>query len=298
MHLQQHAAGEAGAGQGRGHARHGAADDVGGRALDRGIDCGALLKGALGVIGRGDAGEMHAPAEDRLDIAALAGQPLRLVDIVADTRETPEIGADILARFLAADAELGRQAEGRDAIDDAEIDRLGAAADQRVHALDGQAEHLARGHGVDVEAFGEGVAQLRDVGDVGKHPELDLAVIGRHQAGARRRHEGGADAPPFLRAHRNVLQIGLDRGKAAGRGRGQCVAGMDAARGGVDMVGQRVGIGRLSLVSWRQSRTLRASSTPCSASVSRASESVLHAPVAVLRPPGSCILPKRMSPSC
>ena len=41
------------------------------------------------------------------------------------------------------DAQLLGQAEGADAVDDAEIDRLGLAADLRVHAVDRHAEHLA-----------------------------------------------------------------------------------------------------------------------------------------------------------
>ena len=42
MHLEQHARVEAGGGERRHHADHGAADDVGGRALDRRVDGGAL----------------------------------------------------------------------------------------------------------------------------------------------------------------------------------------------------------------------------------------------------------------
>ena len=36
-------------------------------------------------------------------------------------------------------------------------------------------------------AVGEGLAQLRDVGDVGEHAQLDLAVVGRDQLVARAR---------------------------------------------------------------------------------------------------------------
>jgi hypothetical protein len=45
--------------------------------------------------------------------------------IVLDAREALEIGLDVVARLAARDAELGGKAEGGNAIDDAEVDRLG-----------------------------------------------------------------------------------------------------------------------------------------------------------------------------
>jgi hypothetical protein len=64
--------------------------------------------------------------------------------------------------------------EGGDAVDDAEVDRLGAAADLARHVLDRHAEHFRRRHGVDVEALAEGLLQRFDIGDGGQQPQLDL----------------------------------------------------------------------------------------------------------------------------
>ena len=74
---------------------------------------------------------------------------------------------------------------------------------------------------MDVEAVLEGLAQLRDIGDVGEHAQLDLAVVGRDQLVAGIGDEGGADPPAFLGADRDVLQVGLGRREAAGKHRGQ-----------------------------------------------------------------------------
>ena len=57
----------------------------------------------------------------------------------------------------------------------------------RRHALDRHAEHFRGGHGVNVESVGEGLLQLRNVGDMGEQAQLDLAVVGRDQLVARRR---------------------------------------------------------------------------------------------------------------
>ena len=118
-----------------------------------------------------------------LHLAALLGH------VVLDAGEAREIGLDVLARLAALDAELVGEPEGRDAVDDAEIDRLGAAPHVGRHALDRHAEHLARRHGVDVEALLERILQRLDVGDVGEDAQLDLAVVGRDQdlAGRARR---------------------------------------------------------------------------------------------------------------
>ena len=93
----------------------------------------------------------------------------------------------------------------------------------------------------------EGLLQLRDVGDVGEQAQLDLAVVGRDQHVARVGDEGRADLAAFLGADRDVLQVGIGRGEpAGGRGR-QRIAGVDAAGVGVDVAGQRVGVGERQL---------------------------------------------------
>ncbi len=247
MHLQQHPALQTGLGKRRRHADHGPADDVGGRTLDGRIDGGALLEGALGRIGRLDPREMHAPAEDGFDIAIGAAERLGALHVVADAGETLEIGLDVLACLLARDRQLVGETERRDAVDDAEIDRLGAAAHGRVHALDRHVEHFRRGHGVNVQPVGERLSQLRNVGHMGQYAKFDLAVVGRHQLVARCRHEGGADLAAFRRAHRNVLQVRIGRGETSGRRGSQRIGRVHPARFRVDVAGQRVRVGRAQL---------------------------------------------------
>ncbi len=209
VHLEKHLRAELCFFQRLVHADHGAADDVGGRALDRRVDRRALLEGAKDRLRGADFGIVRAPPEQRLHIEMLAAERLGGIHVAADAGEALEIAVDVVRRLAARDAELRREPEGGDAVDDAEIDRLGAPADHRVHALDRHAEHFRRGHGVDVEPVGEGLDELRDVGDVREHAQLDLAVVGGDELAALLGDEGAADGAALLGAHRDVLQVGL-----------------------------------------------------------------------------------------
>ncbi len=190
---------------------------------------------------------MHFPPEQRLDVAGAPRLRLHRLHVVLDAGEALEIGLDIRAGLAARDAELRREPHGRDAVDDAEIDGLGPAADGGVHALDRHAEHLARRHGVNVEAVGEGLCEGRRVGHVGKHAKLDLAVVRRDQLLALLGHEGLADRAAFRRAHRDVLKVRLLAGEPSRRGGGKHVGRVHAARLGMDIGGERVRVGALEL---------------------------------------------------
>ena len=89
--------------------------------------------------------------------------------------------------------------------------------------------------------------ELRDVGDVGQHAQLDLAVVGRDQLVPALGDEGRADLAALLGADRDVLQVGVGRGEAPRRRGGQRVGRVDAARLGIDVLGQRIRIGRPEL---------------------------------------------------
>ena len=247
MHLQQHPRGELLRVERVLHPRHGAADDVGGGALDRCVDGLAFHARPLGRIVRADLRIVADAPEQGRDVALLAARALGGVDVVANAGKPLEILLDEGGRLLAADAEAVGQTEGRDAVDDTEIDGLGAPPEVAGHLVERHAEHRGGGRRVNVESLLERFAQLRDVGDVGEQAQLDLAVIRRDQLLARRRHEGAADAPPFLGADRNVLQVRVRGGEPARGRRGEREGGVDAVRAAVGMLLQRIGVGRFQL---------------------------------------------------
>ena len=190
-----------------------------------------------------DAREPGLPAEQRLGIAERPSLLDRLVDVDADAGEALIIAADHVLRLVCADLQPPRQAPARNAVEDGEVDRLGASA--RV-AIDLAEQLLGRG-GVNVLAIGEGVAQRRHIGHMRRQPQLDLAIVGRQDDIAGLGDEGVADLPPDFGADRDILQIGIGGGQAAGLRPGQRIAGMDPAAILVDLRLQRVGIGGFEL---------------------------------------------------
>ena len=142
------------------------------------VDCGALVEGANGRVRIDDVGIVALAAEQSQYIAVLFCKRLRGLHVVSDPGETLEIFPDIGARLLALDAELVRQSKGRDAIDDAKIDRLSPAAHFGRHAFDGHPEHLRGGHGVDIEVLAECLSERLDRRNLSEQPQLDLRIVG------------------------------------------------------------------------------------------------------------------------
>ena len=110
--------------------------------------------------------------------------------------------------------------------------------------------------------------------------------------------EGAADLAAFLGADRDVLQVRLGRRQPAGGGRGERVAGVHALGVRIDVVRQRVGVGRAQLRHLPPVEDLLRQLVALLGEVFQHSAPVDHAPVLVLVPPGRPILPNRMSPSC
>ena len=108
------------------HADHRELDDVGGRALDHGVDREPLAERAHLPVRRAQLRDRPATAEHRHRVAALAGLVDRPRDPLRDPRHAPAVGVDVRLRLLAGDVELVGQAEARDAVDDAEVDGLRA----------------------------------------------------------------------------------------------------------------------------------------------------------------------------
>src|SRR5699024_5800070 len=155
-----------------------------------------------------------------------------------------EITRDVVGGLVAADAEVARQAERAHAVHQAEVDGLGGAALVLADIVGLLAEHLGGGGATDVGAFAEGALHALVAGQVRHDPQFDLRVVRGQHLVAGRGDEGLADAPALGGAHRDVLQVGVGRGQAAGGHGGLVIAGVHAAGARVDDVGQFFGIGR------------------------------------------------------
>src|SRR5260370_14127892 len=141
---------------------------------------------------------MAFAAEKRRHIAVFPAGLFACIHECADAGKTLEVFLDVRAGLLARDAELVGETERRDAVDDAEIDRLGPAAHLARHTLHRDAEHFARRQGVNVGPLPERALERLDVGDFGEEPQLDLRIIGRYELGARRRDKATPDLAALL----------------------------------------------------------------------------------------------------
>ncbi len=190
---------------------------------------------------------MNFPTEQCLDEAVFLREFYSIGHIGPDPGEALEIAVDEALRLGARNPQVAGKTEAGDAVDDAEVDRLGLAADVAGHLVQGDVEHLGGGEGVDVDPVLEGAAQFGDVGDMGKDAQFDLGIVEADEEAAFRGHESLTDAAAFLGADGDVLQVRVGRGEAPGVGPGDRVGGVDAARIGVDRLLQGVGVGRFEL---------------------------------------------------
>ncbi len=113
---------------------------------------------------------MRLAAEQGFGEPLLAHRRQRLGDIAVDAGETLEIAVDHRLRLVRRYVEAAGEAPARNAIEDGEVDRLGAPA--RV-AID-LAEQLFCGQAVDVVAIRECVAQGGNVRHMRGEAQFDL----------------------------------------------------------------------------------------------------------------------------
>jgi hypothetical protein len=110
-----------------------------------------------------------------------------------------------------------RQAEGAHAVDQAEVDRLGARRSLPVTSSSGLAEDFGSGRAVDVGAMAERAQQARILGQMRHDPQLDLRIVA-----ATILQPGGATKAVRMRrplgADRDVLQVRIGGRQPPGRG--------------------------------------------------------------------------------
>ena len=210
MHLQQHfRLCQTGFIECGGHLYHGAANNIGGCALNRRVNRGALGKGFARRNFGVDFRHMHFAAKQRRDIALRFGLGFDMFHIIFNAGEFFKIGFDVIARFPARYAQLIGQPESRNAVNNAEINRFGAAAHFRRHLGHRHIKHFRRGHGVNIIAVQERIFQRGNIGHMRQDAQFNLAVIGTDQLMPVRRHKRRANTPPVFGAYRNILQIRL-----------------------------------------------------------------------------------------
>ena len=92
-----------------------------------------------------------------------------------------QIAVNIGLGFIPADADVLCQGELTDAVDNTEIDCLGMTTLQRRYLRSGDPKNLGGSGGVNVAAALKCLLHGFVIGNVGQHPQLNLAVVCVHQ---------------------------------------------------------------------------------------------------------------------
>src|SRR5690606_22697416 len=115
-----------------------------------------------------------------------------------------EVEIDVLLGLAPTDTQLARQAEGGHAVDEAEVDGLGAATLLCTDLLELGSKYLRRRRLVDVQPLRKGAQQAFVLGQVRHDAQLDLGIVRRQHAVARGSDEGLANAAAFFCTNGNV----------------------------------------------------------------------------------------------
>ena len=180
-------------------------------------------------------------------MAVFLGEGHGVVHVFLDAGILLEIAVDEPLRLAPRDPQVAGQAKAGNAVDHAEIDRLGLPSHVRRHLVQRHVEHFRCRRGVNVFAVAERLFHRLDPGDMRENAQFDLAVVERDQNLALRRDEGFADAAPFFRADRDVLKVRVGRGQPARRRARLQVGRMHPARVRVDVGLERIRVGRFEL---------------------------------------------------
>ena len=167
VHLHNHLRGDALGPEAALYLDHRELHNIGGRALNGGIDGVTLGDATHRAVRRCDVTKLAAATKHSLDIATLRGTRNSTIHICLDAWIRGEVVIDKLLSVAVGDVEPLGKAKGRDAIYDAEVGGLGAATLVACH-LAGLLAIEACGSGrVDILAIEEGADECLVATEVG-----------------------------------------------------------------------------------------------------------------------------------
>ena len=190
-------------------------DDVSSGSLNRGIDGIAFREGTDGRILGMNVRQVTLASEEGLRIAILACELFLRLNILYHAREGGKVIVDELFGFRAGAIELLGKTESGDAIYDAEIGGLGLATLVFGNLVEGYAEDLCSGCGVDVLSVAESRKKVLVLAEMRHEPEFYLAVVGGKEETTLVRNDRFADETSALGTNRQVLQVRVRRGETA-----------------------------------------------------------------------------------
>src|SRR6266481_864823 len=197
VHLEGHAGPQVALAESGVDTDHGELDQVRGGALQRGVDGGAFGEPAL-------VGVLAMDVRNRPDTSEQRRYSLLAAGLFKGQ-------ADELLGFSGFDAQLLREAECGETVNDAKINDLSLAAVVRGDQQRRNAKNLGGCEGMDVVSAAKGFDQQRVFRIVGEQAELNLRVVRGQQDVAGLGGEGSTDLTAKFGANGNVLQVRVGR---------------------------------------------------------------------------------------
>ena len=222
---------------------HGYFDYVGSRALQRSVDGIALCIAADHCVPRADFGQEALTLHDGRHIAVFAGLLDYVFHIFVHSGIRLHISFDKLFGLRTRYRKTFGQTEGRYAVDDAEIGRLGLAALIVAHIGGVEMIDFGGSCAVYVLMFDKRLDHRRVAAEIGHQTQLDLRIVGAQHHIALVRDESPAHFHALVCADRYILQIRIGRRYTPG-GRNRLIIGRVYLAGlRIDKFRQRVDIG-------------------------------------------------------
>ena len=190
-------------------------DEVGCRALHRGVYRHAFRHLAFHAVGTVNARDVAAAARKGFHIAVLVGVCLGVVDKLLHSLIHAEIPGDKVPGLGHGDFQVPRQAESRHAVEDAEIHHLGVATHVCGNRIQFHPVNGGGRAGVNIDSFLVTFDKGGVAAQVSQHAELNLRVVHRQDDIVRiLGNERGTNLFAQIATDRNVLQVGISAGKA------------------------------------------------------------------------------------
>ncbi len=219
-------------------------DDIGGGALDGGIDGVAFSHAAYHGIPGVDIAQVAPPSENGLHVLFFACFLHGGFHILLNPRIQLEIAVYQLLSLLAADMEPLCQSPGGNAVYDAEIGSLCAAPHFQRHLFQGHVIYLRCGGGMHVDAVVKGIHQFLVAAQVRHQPQLHLRIVcGEKHEIIFAGHESLPDFSALFRADGDILQVRVQAAEPSCGGFRLVEPGMDFTCPAVDESGQSFRIG-------------------------------------------------------
>src|SRR5262245_57525622 len=185
------------------------------------------------------------PSEQCARYAGVACGTEAAFDVSLHTLVSLEITIDKLRRLVRTDAQLCRQAVGRLAVNDAEVDSLRAIPLLSRDRFYRQSQNFSCSSAMDIFAGAECRHQTFITREVRDNSQFHLRIVRRNEPRARLRYNCAANLASEIRAYGDVLQIRIAARQTSRRCASLIECRVQPSRDRIDLLRNHINVRRL-----------------------------------------------------